>query len=110
MFFTIVTYPIAGVKPQLRNFAFRLSTFERECVAFDRLLRDEPTIGDKILSFFCVARYGDDAKLSRAAGKLLKHFERAKGWLTVHNLHFFKKHLPFRARYGILIRYGVFRH
>ena len=52
----------------------------------DRLLRDEPTIGDKILSFFGLARYGDDVRLSRAAGKLLRHFERAMNTASAHNV------------------------
>ncbi|MBO7293476.1 MAG: hypothetical protein J6V07_06045, partial [Clostridia bacterium] len=51
----------------------------------DRLLRDEPTIGDKILSFFGLARYGDDVRLSRAAGKLLRHFERAMNTASARN-------------------------
>ena len=52
----------------------------------DRLLRDEPTIVDKILSFFGVARYGEDAKLSRAAGKLFRHFERAMDAVSERNV------------------------
>lgn len=44
-----------------------------------RLLRDEPTIGDKILSFFGLARteYRGNTRLSRAAGRLYRHFKTA---------------------------------
>ena len=45
----------------------------------ERLVRDEPTLRDKILSFFGVARteYQGTPRLSRAAGRLYRHFEAA---------------------------------
>ena len=45
----------------------------------ERLVRAEPTIGDKILSFFGLARteYAGTPRLSRAAGRLYRHFEAA---------------------------------
>ena len=42
-----------------------------------RLLRDEPTMGDKILSFFGLARDAYTGRLSREAGRLYRHFETA---------------------------------
>ena len=45
----------------------------------ERLVRGEPTLRDKILSFFDVARteYEGTPRLSRAAGRLYRHFEAA---------------------------------
>ena len=52
-----------------------------------RLLRDEPTIGDKILSFFDLAKteYRGNERLSRAAGRLYRHFEAALAEFSAEN-------------------------
>ncbi|MBQ2718568.1 MAG: hypothetical protein IJF73_00705 [Clostridia bacterium] len=43
----------------------------------ERVFREEPTMGDKILSFFNLARDAYTGKLSRAAGRLYNHFEQS---------------------------------
>ena len=53
----------------------------------ERLLRDEPTIGEKILSFFGLAKteYAGNPRLTRAAGRLYRHFEAALGAFSEAN-------------------------
>lgn len=53
----------------------------------ERMLREEPTLGDKVLSFFKLAKtdYKGNERLSRAAGRLYNHFSKLFAEFSAQN-------------------------